>query len=295
MTEALQAAVLDARRQLDEGWPVVVDTTDWRWTDGTVQVTGGVLVRAQARLYADVLGAALGSAPTPTILSDLTSPWTDHRWATLTAGGAVDLHRQAAGDDRQTQWAPPAHLRRFALAGTRALVQIPDGTLGWIDAARLEDAAPDTDPWGSISRARPGEAVTADRPAALADAARRARARLGRPYLWGGNTEDAADCSGLIQSLVWQSAGVLLPKHTGDQRRLGGRVGSTAIAPGDLVFVRGREKGLAHVGFALPAEGATTVVHSCLTRNRVLEEPLSTFLDRYSFVGARRPIAWTDA
>jgi len=88
---------------------------------------------------------------------------------------------------------------------------------------------------------------------------------------------------------------VLLPKHTGDQRRLGDRVGAGSIAPGDLVFVKGRNKGLSHVGLALPAEETTTVVHSCLTRNQVMEEPLSTFLERYRFVGARRPIAWRDA
>ncbi|MCP4872876.1 MAG: C40 family peptidase [Proteobacteria bacterium] len=295
MREALRVAVLDARRQLAEGWPVVVDTTKWAWTDGAISVSGGVLVRAQARVYADAIGSTVGEAPAPTILSDLASTWTEHRWAALTPGDAIDLHRQADGDDRQTQWSPPAHVRRFAVQARRALVQIPDGTLGWVDAERLADAAPDADPWGDIARALAGTAVTADRPTGLQDAARRARARLGRPYLWGGNTEHAADCSGLVQSLVWQASGVLLPKHTGDQRRLGDRVGAGSIAPGDLVFVKGRNKGLSHVGLALPAEETTTVVHSCLTRNQVMEEPLSTFLERYRFVGARRPIAWRDA
>jgi cell wall-associated NlpC family hydrolase len=121
-----------------------------------------------------------------------------------------------------------------------------------------------------------------------------AHERLGNPYLWGGNTSAAADCSGLVQDLIFSTCGVLLPKHTGDQRRMGARVAAGAIAPGDLVFVRGNDQGVAHVGLALPARGAEgiVVVHSCLTKNRVMEEPLPVFLARYRFTAARRPVLW---
>jgi cell wall-associated NlpC family hydrolase len=294
--ERLSAAVAEARRQLAAGWPLVVDTTRWSWSDGVV-VSGGVLVQAQARLYAEVLQAWIGASAVPAVLSDFSFPWASHHWRALTDGPAVDLYRGPEGDDAQSQWEPPALVRWFAEQGPRALIQLPDGTLGWSDAARLAPASPDADPWAGIARARAGQTVppSTGRPDPLAEAARRARARLGNPYRWGGNTDAAADCSGLVQSLLWQAAGVLLPKHTGDQRRLGSRIGAASIAPGDLVFVRGRAAGIAHVGLALPSPETTTVVHSCLTRNRVMEEPLGSFLERYRFTGARRPIRWTDA
>lgn len=290
--ERLAAAVADVRAELAARYPVLVDTTTWRW-DGSVQVDGGVLVAAQASTYVRGLTDALNTpTPRPVVLSDVGSPWTLHRWRPIVGAERLDLHRAHEGDDLQTQWTPPAWLRAYAARGDRSLVQLPDATVGWVRTDRLGEDEPHEDPWAAIARGLRGEAVAAGR---LRDAADAARARLGRPYLWGGNTESAADCSGFVQAVVYSAASVLLPKNTKDQRQTGARVARTAIAPGDLVFVRGRESRLSHVGIALPSPAGTTVAHSCLSRCRILEEPLSDFLDRYDFLGARRPIAWSEA
>ncbi len=289
--ERLAAAVAEVRAELARRYPLRVDTTTWRW-DGGVQVDGGVLVAAQANAYVQGLGRAMeAQVPRPSVLSDLGSPWTLHRWRPVLGDAPLDLLRKDEGDDLQTQWTPPVWLRVFADRHERSLVQLPDGTVGWIDSARLADGEPDADPWTSIRRGRKGESVAGGR---LQDAAGAARARLGRPYLWGGNTDDAADCSGFVQTVVHGTSGVLLPKNTKDQRQIGARVAKGAIEPGDLVFVRGRGSRLSHVGIALPSPDGTTVAHSCLSRFRILEEPLDAFLDRYDFLGARRPIAWSD-
>ena len=290
--ERLAAAVDEVRAELAERYPVRVDTTTWRW-EGGVCVDGGVLVAAQANAYVQGLTRALDAAiPRPAVLSDLDSPWTLHLWRPVLGDRAVDLHRADVGDDLQTQWTPPAWLRAYVERGERTLVQLPDATVGWIRSDRLGDSDPTGDPWSSIPRGSKGEAVPAG---VLSRAAEVARARMGRPYLWGGNTDAAADCSGFVQAVVSGASGVLLPKNTRDQRQIGARVSRATIAPGDLVFVRGRESRLSHVGIALPSPDGTTVAHSCLSRCRVLEEPLADFLDRYDFLGARRPIAWGEA
>ncbi len=95
-----------------------------------------------------------------------------------------------------------------------------------------------------------------------------------------------------MQAVVCQAASVLLPKNTKDQRRCGERVAKGAIDAGDLIFVRGKNSRLSHVGLALPSPDGTTVIHSCLSRKRILEEPLTDFLKRYDFLGARRPVLW---
>ncbi len=289
--QALADAVSAVRSELDAHYPVLVDTTRWTWGEDGPQVQGGVLVSAQAKVYVDGLSERLAAeVPSPAVLADLGSDWTLHSWVLPLGRATLDLHRGIEGDDLQTQWTPPVILRWFARRDRRALVQLPDGTLGWMTSNRLMNAAPISDPWADVRRAAIGEVSDAED--SLEALAERARRRTGRPYLWGGNTDAAADCSGFVQSLLHQS-GLLLPKNTRDQRRSGVRVAAAAIEPGDLVFVRGNTSGLGHVGLALPAEEGTQVIHSCLTRKQIVEEPLADFLGRYAFTAARRVLRWT--
>lgn len=286
----LADAVTAVRSELDARYPVRVDTTRWSWDDG-VRVEGGVLVAAQAQAYVAGLGERLAvEVPSPAVLADLQSPWTLHTWVLVLGRTTIDLHRSAEGDDLQTQWIPPVVIRWFARGSGRALVQLPDGTVGWMTSNRLMSAVPSGDPWAEVRRATAGQVADADD--SLDELAERARGRLGRPYLWGGNTAAAADCSGFVQSLLHQS-GLLLPKNTKDQRHTGERVAAGAIEPGDLVFVRGNSSGLGHVGLALPSADGTQVIHSCLTRKQIVEEPLDAFLGRYRFTAARRVLRWS--
>lgn len=289
----LADALAQARVALAARYPVLVDTTEWSLQDGLLQVRGGVLVGSQAELYQSTLSQLLGiEVPRPPLLSALDAHWAELTWVSLPPDCVADLHRSAEGHDLQTQWTGPAALRHFIDLGARALVQLPDGTVGWTAKNSLLPLQPAGDPWADLLRARPGESMSVH--AVVEDLLQPARSRLGRPYLWGGNTEEAADCSGLVQSIVFRASGLLLPKNTRDQRALGLRVSASGIQPGDLVFVRGRERNLGHVGLALPSlQGSgVSVVHSCLTMNRVMEEPLDEFITRYRFTGARRPVAW---
>ncbi|ROQ82228.1 NlpC/P60 family protein [Streptomyces sp. NBC_01260] len=62
-----------------------------------------------------------------------------------------------------------------------------------------------------------------------------ARAQIGKPYVWGATGPASYDCSGLTQA-AWKAAGVTLPRTTWDQVKVGTRIATADLQPGDLVF-----------------------------------------------------------
>ncbi|MFE6780413.1 NlpC/P60 family protein [Streptomyces sp. NPDC057702] len=82
-----------------------------------------------------------------------------------------------------------------------------------------------------------------------------ARAQLGKPYMWGATGPAAYDCSGLTQG-AWRAGGVRLPRTTWDQVKVGRRVDTHDLAPGDLVFFYADSS---HVGLYV---GAGRMIHA---------------------------------
>ncbi|MDA8391561.1 MAG: C40 family peptidase [Actinomycetota bacterium] len=62
-----------------------------------------------------------------------------------------------------------------------------------------------------------------------------ALAQVGKPYQWGAAGPSSFDCSGLVMT-AWQAAGVSLLHYTVYQWDETVRIGSSQLAPGDLVF-----------------------------------------------------------
>ncbi|MFI8997149.1 NlpC/P60 family protein [Streptomyces sp. NPDC053542] len=93
-----------------------------------------------------------------------------------------------------------------------------------------------------------------------------ARAQLGKPYVWGATGPTSYDCSGLTQA-AWKAAGVSLPRTTWDQVKVGTRVATGDLQPGDLVFFY---DDISHVGMYIgdgkmihaPKPGANVRVES---------------------------------
>jgi cell wall-associated NlpC family hydrolase len=71
---------------------------------------------------------------------------------------------------------------------------------------------------------------------------------LGVPYVWGGESAQGFDCSGLVQA-VYTEAGVGLPRVAQSQYDAGPAVSpGQPVVPGDLVFFGTGPGDVSHVG-----------------------------------------------
>ncbi len=72
----------------------------------------------------------------------------------------------------------------------------------------------------------------------------------GFPYLWGGSSDKAMDCSGLVK-LSWYSQGVILARDASQQAQYGESVDFSNLnnlQPGDLLFFGASLQKITHVG-----------------------------------------------
>jgi len=121
-----------------------------------------------------------------------------------------------------------SRLIRHSRRRGHALIELPDGRRGWVAE-------------GSLARVgRRGAGIV-----------RRIQSLMGAPYLWGGRSSAALDCSGFTQ-LVLAEEGVKLPRDARDQWRVCTEIpGRETARLGDLVFFGSAERGQAHVGLYL--------------------------------------------
>lgn len=116
------------------------------------------------------------------------------------------------------------------------------------------------------------------------DAAATALLLLGTPYVWGGNSRNGIDCSGLVQ-LSLNRAGKRCPGDSDQQQQMGTGVNGD-IKRGDLLFWPG------HVAMALDAD---TMIHATAYGMAVITEPISVARKRIEanpdspLVAIRRP------
>lgn len=110
---------------------------------------------------------------------------------------------------------------------------------------------------------------------------------LGTPYVYGGNTCNGLDCSGLVKQAYPN-----LPRTAHEQYSATQRLSDvTQLQKGDLVFLHGTQKGLgpndaSHVGIY---DGAGNVIHASSAKGKVISVPLSQFTASKNFFGFGRP------
>lgn len=111
----------------------------------------------------------------------------------------------------------------------------------------------------------------------------------GLPYLWGGRTEAGLDCSALVQ-LIFIKTGVLLPRHSLDQRRIGLRISFSGADVGDLIFAHHKETSYHHVAIRLNSG----ILHACRSKHKVVLESDEEFLTLYKKIAIRRILRFTE-
>ncbi|WP_327369381.1 C40 family peptidase [Streptomyces sp. NBC_01217] len=94
-----------------------------------------------------------------------------------------------------------------------------------------------------------------------------AAAQIGKPYVWGATGPSSYDCSGLTQA-AWKAAGVDIPRTTWDQVKIGTRIATADLKPGDLVFFY---DDISHVGIY---KGDGMMIHAPKPGANVREESI---------------------
>jgi len=115
----------------------------------------------------------------------------------------------------------------------------------------------------------------------------RAIALVGTPYRYGGNTPQGGfDCSGLVEYVFRDVAGIVLPRTAQDISDIGApEVRRDHLESGDLVFFRQSSRRVSHVGIYV---GEGRFVHAPNEGGTVrLDYLAETYWDKH-FSGAKR-------
>lgn len=125
--------------------------------------------------------------------------------------------------------------------------------------------------------------VTASGPARVVETALHLQ---GTPYRYGGaDPRRGFDCSGFVQFVYREAAGLSMPRDVRAQFGVGQRIRRDQIRPGDLVFFATVASGPSHVGIVIDRD---RFVHAPNSRGVVRIARLDERYWRTRFLGARR-------
>ncbi len=169
-----------------------------------------------------------------------------------------------------------------------AWAQAPAGAYPAAEAERLDtraearpDNRTDTNPSGSYGQQLFNQ--VRDRSSELVS---HAMTLLGVPYKRGGTDEATGlDCSAFVRKVFDQTIGLVLPRRSADQSKVGTPVEKTELKPGDLVFFNTLRRSFSHVGIYI---GDSKFVHSPRAGGAVRVEDMRVAYWQKRYNGARR-------
>ena len=90
---------------------------------------------------------------------------------------------------------------------------------------------------------------------------------VGGRYVWGGtNPNTGADCSGFVQYVMRNAAGVSLPRTSREQAKVGRAIKSSEMLPGDLIFYANSSGTVNHVAMYI---GNGQIVHAASRKSGI--------------------------
>lgn len=107
---------------------------------------------------------------------------------------------------------------------------------------------------------------------------------VGAPYRWGGEGAGGFDCSGLTQ-YVYRKVGIVIPRTSFEQYRVGNFVPMSELHPGDLVFFSTSSSGPSHVAIYV---GNGLIVQALNESTGVIVSHLSAAYYQRHYLGSRR-------
>lgn len=138
----------------------------------------------------------------------------------------------------------------------------PRGYPGWIRTAHLSEPLPAAGAFDRVAESVAGASATAVIETALS--------YVGLAYLWGGVSETAMDCSGLVH-LSCRAHGLIVPRDGDDQVYACDPVEPGTERIGDLYFFADPGKPITHVGFST---GPMRMLHAPGTGQGIIDEPM---------------------
>ncbi len=180
-------------------------------------------------------------------------------------------------------WEGPFSLLDYPPVEGYQLIRMKDGTLGWIEKAKIKLQKSNPSLWEYLGP----KVLRPISPYQKEMAIQTGKEWLGTPYLLGGRTKSGIDCSALVQALFRDCLAILLPRHSRDQRKLGIRVRRREVQPLDLIFGKSKKEGYSHVGLVWEGNG---ILHSSKKQKKVVKEGWEEFENDYQILGIRRVV-----
>lgn len=115
-----------------------------------------------------------------------------------------------------------------------------------------------------------------------------AKKHIGVPYKFGGTTPKGFDCSGFINYVFKEAAGIELGRTAADQYKQGQAVKKSDLAPGDLVFFETYKSGASHSGIYI---GDSKFIHASTSQGVTISSINDPYYWSPKYLGAKRVLS----